>query len=318
MTSTVGTQAAAAATSHGGGTAALQVVGISKQYSEDVLALDHVDLTVMPGQVFGLLGPNGAGKTTLLRIALGLIQPTSGTAYIMGERMHSSHPVLKRVGSLIEGPAFVPHLSGMDNLEYFWCADGSSMRDANLDEALELAGLGSAINRKVRTYSKGMQQRLALAQALLKKPDFLVLDEPTVGLDPQEMREIRLLIRDFASAGATVLLSSHILAEVEQVCTHAAVLDRGHLVASGSVAELTSSAASVYLEVDDTTRAIALLKDTQGVGQLHEEAPGISMRLAGVARSDIVRALVAAGIGVETITSRHTLEDAFFAMLGEE
>ncbi|HEX5369283.1 MAG TPA: ABC transporter ATP-binding protein, partial [Dehalococcoidia bacterium] len=223
-----------------------------------------------------------------------------------------------RVGSLIEGPAFVPHLSGLDNLEYFWCAGASSMRDANLDEALELAGLGTAINRKVRTYSKGMQQRLALAQALLKKPDLLVLDEPTVGLDPQEMREIRSLIRGFASAGATVLLSSHILAEVEQVCTHAAVLDRGRLVAAGSVADLTASAASVYVEVDDTARTIALLAAAPGVSQLHEEAPGISLRLTGVTRSDIVRMLVASGIGVETITSRHTLEDAFFAMLGDE
>ena len=318
MTSTAGEQASKPVVSPIDTTAALQVVGVTKQYAEDVLALDGVDLTVMPGQVFGLLGPNGAGKTTLLRIALGLVRPTSGVAYIMGEQMRPSHPVLSRVGSLIEGPAFVPHLSGMDNLEYFWCADGSSLAGANLDEALELAGLGSAINRKVRTYSKGMQQRLALAQALLKKPDLLVLDEPTVGLDPQEMREIRSLIRDFASAGATVLLSSHILAEVEQVCSHAAVLDRGRLVASGSVAELTSSAASVYLEVDDTAAAIALLSRTPGVTQLHQESPGISLRLSGPARREIVKALVSAGIGVETVTSRHTLEDAFFAMLGEE
>jgi ABC-2 type transport system ATP-binding protein len=296
----------------------LQVVGLSKLYGDAVLALDNVDLSVMSGQVFGLLGPNGAGKTTLLRIALGLVQPTSGVAYIMGERVHSSHPVLNRVGSLIEGPAFVPHLSGMDNLEYFWCANGSSMNESNLDEALDIAGLGSAIDRKVRTYSKGMQQRLALAQALLKKPDLLVLDEPTVGLDPQEMREIRSLIRGFASAGATVLLSSHILAEVEQVCTHAAVLDKGRLVAAGSVAELTASAASVYLEVDNTQRALGVLRDLPGVSQLHEETPGISLRLGNVMRSELVRALVAAGVGVETITSRHTLEDAFFAMLGED
>ncbi len=298
--------------------AALQVIGLRKRFNESVLALDDVDLRVMPGQVFGLLGPNGAGKTTLLRMALGLVRPTAGAAYIFGERMHSSHRVLERVGSLIEGPAFVPHLSGIDNLEYFWCSDGSSMNQANLTEALELAGLGPAIDRKVRTYSKGMQQRLALAMALLKKPDLLVLDEPTVGLDPQEMREIRSLIREFASAGATVLLSSHILAEVEQVCSHAAVLDQGHLVAAGSVAELTASAASIYLEVDDPAGAMTVLRNMPGVTQLHQETPGISLRLHDLRRSELVRALVAAEIGVETITSRHTLEDAFFAMLGDD
>ncbi len=297
---------------------AIEVAGLTKQF-EAVRAVDDVSLKVLPGQVFGLLGPNGAGKTTLLRMLLGLVRPTGGAAYIFGERIHPSHAVLERVGSLIEGPAFVPHLSGIDNLEYFWCAAGTPIGEADLDRALDLAGLGSAINRKVRTYSKGMQQRLALAQALLKKPELLVLDEPTVGLDPQEMREIRSLIRDFASAGATVLLSSHILAEVEQVCSHAAVLDRGHLVAIGSVAELTSSAASIYVEVDDTPAARKLLEGVPGVSHVHEESPGISLQLRPeMRRSEIVRLLVAAGIGVETMTSRHRLEDAFFSMLGGE
>ncbi len=165
--------------------------GLTKRFSPEVLAVDNLDLTVESGQVCGLLGPNGAGKTTVLRMLLGLIHPTSGTAEIFGQRMRSSHPVLRRIGALVEGPAFVPHLSGMKNLEFYWRAGGQDLRESNIEEALEIAGLGSAINRKVKTYSKGMGQRLAIAQALLNKPDLLVLDEPTVGLDPEEMREIR-------------------------------------------------------------------------------------------------------------------------------
>jgi ABC-2 type transport system ATP-binding protein len=300
------------------GTAPISFHNLSKRYGESVLAVDALSFSVGQGQVFGLLGPNGAGKTTALRILLGLVHATAGEARIFGERMTSGNQVLRRVGALVEGPAFVPHLSGMANLKVFWEAGGQDIRDANLDEALDLAGLGRAIDRKVRTYSKGMQQRLGLAQALLNRPDLLVLDEPTVGLDPQEMREIRQLVRDVAQAGATVLLSSHILAEVEQVCTHAAVMDRGHLVATGSVVELTGSASSVYIEVDDNDRALEVLRQLPGVSRISSEAPGLSLQLDGLARKELVARLVAAGAGVETITSRHRLEDAFFQMLGED
>jgi ABC-2 type transport system ATP-binding protein len=293
----------------------ISFVGLSKRYGESVLAVDALSFSVGRGQVFGLLGPNGAGKTTALRILLGLVHPTAGEARIFGERVTSGTKVLRRVGALVEGPAFVPHLSGLANLRVFWEAGGQDIREANLDSALELAGLGKAIDRKVRTYSKGMQQRLGLAQALLNKPDLLVLDEPTVGLDPQEMREIRQLVRDVADAGATVLLSSHILAEVEQVCTNAAVMDRGRLVAMGSVAELTSSASSVYIEVDDLDRAVRFLRSLPGIEALEMEAPGLSLRLDGIERKSLVAALVGEGIGVETVTSRHRLEDAFFQML---
>ncbi len=276
----------------------IAVVGLTKRYSESVLAVDNVHLSVDEGQVFGLLGPNGAGKTTLLRMLLGLVHPTAGESFLLGHKMRPGHPVLRRIGALVEGPAFVPHLTGLANLEFFWRAGGQNMREANLDEALEIAGLGSAIHRKVRTYSKGMQQRLALAQALLNRPELLILDEPTVGLDPQEMREIRELIRTAASRGTTVLLSSHILAEVEQVCTHAAVMDHGAGVASGSVADLTASASSVYLEVDDNAMAIRLLSAMAGVSSVVEEPPGLALRLEGMERKLVVANLVAAGVGV--------------------
>jgi len=292
--------------------------GLTKRFSEDVLAVDELDLSIEHGQVCGLLGPNGAGKTTVLRMLLGLIHPTSGTAYLFGHRMRPSHPILSRVGALVEGPAFIPHLSGMQNLELYWRAGGGDLQEWNVSEALEVAGLGKAIQRKVRTYSKGMTQRLAIAQSLLNTPELLVLDEPTVGLDPEEMREVRELVRRVAEGGATVLLSSHILAEVEQVCSHAAVMDRGRLVASGSVADLTASASSVYLEVDDLEQAVSVLNSLPGVQRVTREAPGLAVQLDGMERKALVTALVHAGVGVETVTSRHRLEDAFFEMLGEE
>ena len=220
-----------------------------------MLAVDDLSFEVERGQVCGLLGPNGAGKTTCLRMLLGLITPTQGETYLFGEKVAPGQP--SRCGASarsIETAAFVPHLSGMKNLELWWKAGGAHFADADLDQALAIADLGDAVNRKVKTYSQGMKQRLGLARVLLGRPEVLVLDEPTNGLDPGEMREVRLLVHRLADAGATVLFSSHVLAEVEQICTHAVVMDRGHLVAEGSVAALIGSSGSVYLEVDDVDR----------------------------------------------------------------
>jgi ABC-2 type transport system ATP-binding protein len=218
--------------------AVVDVRGLSKRFGSDVLAVDDLTFQVYPGQVCGLLGPNGAGKTTSLRVLLGLVYPTAGEARLLGEPVRPGTPLLRRVGALIEAAAFVPHLSGMTNLKLWWESGGERIADADMEGALAIAGLGDAINRKVKTYSQGMRQRLGLARVLLGRPEVLVLDEPTNGLDPGEMREVRQLVRRVAEAGATVLFSSHILAEVEQICTHAVVMDKGHLVASGSVSEL--------------------------------------------------------------------------------
>jgi ABC-2 type transport system ATP-binding protein len=219
------------------------------------------------------------------------------------------------VGTLIESAAFVPHLSGMRNLRLWWDAGGDKWADADVDTALAIADLGSAIDRKVKTYSQGMRQRLGLARVLLGRPEVLVLDEPTNGLDPGEMREVRQLVRRVSEAGATVLFSSHILAEVEQICTHAVVMDKGKLVAAGSVDALIGSAGAVYLEVDDVEAAKRVLGELPMVRRIDDEAPGIAVAIDGGPRSELVAALVRAGIAVETVTARRRLEDAFLGLV---
>jgi ABC-2 type transport system ATP-binding protein len=219
----------------------LVITGLTKAYGGapgGQRAVDELSLRVDKGQVLGLLGPNGAGKTTTLRMLLGLIHPDAGEIRVFGHRVRPGAPILTRLGSFIEGPGFLPHLSGRDNLELYWRATGRPRAAAHLDEALEIAGLGPALDRAVRTYSHGMRQRLAIAQAMLGRPDLLVLDEPTNGLDPPQIREMREVLVRYAAAGRTVIVSSHLLAEVEQTCTHVVVMYRGQRVAGGPVAEI--------------------------------------------------------------------------------
>jgi ABC-2 type transport system ATP-binding protein len=248
---------------------------------------------------------------------LGLVHPTSGSASIFGHRITPGHPVLRRVGVLVERPAFVPHLSGRRNLELFWRAGGQRLEQADFQRSLEIASLGAAIDRKTATYSKGMLQRLGLAQVMLNRPDLLVLDEPTVGLDPQQVREVRELIREVAGKGTTVILSSHVLAEAEQVCSHVAVMNRGRLVAHGSIADLTGGSSSIHVEVDDVDRAGSVLEKLEGVRAVTRDLSGFSMRLNGLGREALVSALVQHGIGVRSIVWRHRLEDAFLEALAE-
>jgi ABC-2 type transport system ATP-binding protein len=296
-------------------TTPIAIDGLTKRYDSDVLAVDDLNLSVESGSVFGLLGPNGAGKTTTMRMLVGLIHPTSGQVRIFGDVAKPGAPVLRRVGVLVEGPGFVPHLSGRQNLELFWRAGRASMADAHLDDALDIADLGDAANRKYKTYSHGMRQRLGLAQALLGSPDLLVLDEPTDGLDPQQMRQTRVVLRRVAEAGTTVLVSSHLLSEVEQVCDHVAVMNKGRLVTTGAVSDLLSATTAVYLEVDDVPAARRVLDAIDRVGQVAPEGSGLSVELDGIERREVVAALVRAGVGVETITARHHLEDAFIGLL---
>ncbi len=221
---------------------------LAKEFKGGLKAVDGVTFEVPPGVVLGLLGPNGAGKTTTMRMAMGLIRPTGGDTWIFGEHVRPGAPVLARVGSFIEGPGFLPHLTGRQNLDLFWRASGRSGGDPRLEEVLDIAGLGSSIDRKVRTYSQGMRQRLGIAQAMLGFPDLLVLDEPTNGLDPPQIREMRQVMHDYAASGKTVIISSHLLSEVEQTCSHAVVMNHGHLIYSGTVESLLAGRSGLRLE----------------------------------------------------------------------
>jgi ABC-2 type transport system ATP-binding protein len=288
--------------------------GLWKQFG-DVSAVEDVSFTVERGQVCGLLGPNGAGKTTTMRILMGLERPSRGLVRLFGTRVGASAPVFSRVGAMVEEAAFVPHLSGMLNLKLWWQSTGASLRDADLDGALGVAGLGDAISRKVRTYSQGMKQRLGFARLLLGRPELLVLDEPTNGLDPGEIREIRELIGRLTASGATVLLSSHHLSEVEQVCTELVVMNHGRVIRRGTVSDLIGASGSVYLEVDDRARAADILRRVPGVGALQNQGDGLVVDLHTGRRSDLVAVLVGSGLRLETIMPTQRLEDAFLELL---
>ncbi|MEV5525847.1 CocE/NonD family hydrolase [Streptomyces prunicolor] len=264
----------------------LQITDLSKRYakSADRYAVRDLSFRVEKGQVLGLLGPNGAGKTTTLRMLMGLIKPDAGEIRVFGHAIRPGAPVLSRVGAFVEGAGFLPHLSGRENLELYWQATGRPPEDAHLEEALEIAGLGDALARAVRTYSQGMRQRLAIAQAMLGLPDLLILDEPTNGLDPPQIREMREVMIRYAEAGRTVIVSSHLLAEVEQSCTHLVVMDRGRLVQAGPVAEIIGSGDTLLVGLasdisDPLVEKIAALTDVESVvraegGLLVRLAPG--------------------------------------------
>jgi ABC-type multidrug transport system ATPase subunit len=222
----------------------IRVESLSKRYGRHT-AVDRLSFTIAPGQVCALLGPNGAGKTSTMRVLVGLSTPDEGRVSILGEPVRLGAAVLRRVGVLIDGPAFVPHLSGLANLRLLWSATRRAWPPPALDDALDLAGLGPALHRKVRKYSTGMRQRLMLAQALMRAPDVLVLDEPANGLDPAEVRALRGHLTSLAGRGVTVLLSSHQLAEVQQAATHAVVIDRGRLITASPLADLLAAGGSL-------------------------------------------------------------------------
>ncbi len=291
--------------------------GLVKDYDDGTRAVDGLDLTVQSGQVVGLLGPNGAGKTTTLRMLLGLIAPTSGSIEVFGQPMRPGHPVLERIGSLVEGPGLVPDLSGRDNLVLHWRSGGRPLAEADLEWALSVADLGDAIHRPVRTYSHGMAQRLGIAQALLGRPELLVLDEPTDGLDPEQIRAMRRLLVRLGAEGHTVLVSSHLLAEVEQTCTHAAVVLEGRVVAAGPVSEIGERARTLVVEVDDRRRAQLLLAEMFGAQMVALEGSGLVVSLDDPGRAaDVVAALVGAGLRVHAASPRGRLEDAFLQLTG--
>ena len=238
---------------------AISSEGLTKRFHGQ-LAVDHIDLAVPRGAVYGFLGPNGSGKTTTIRMLLGLAYPTSGTAELLGVPMpDGTVSVLSRVGSLVEGPAFYPYLSGWDNLARYDAADRSASSKsaaARIGQALERVGLTAAAKKRYRNYSLGMKQRLAIAAGLLRPRELIILDEPTNGLDPQGTREVRALVRQIAAEGITVFVSSHLLAEVEQVCSHVGVMRVGKLVFQGSLPELRrTGAARITVRTADVAAA---------------------------------------------------------------
>ncbi|MEV0721395.1 alpha/beta fold hydrolase [Micromonospora purpureochromogenes] len=295
----------------------LAVRQLRKEYADGFVAVSNVDFEVHPGQVVGLLGPNGAGKTTTLRVLMGLTQPTAGEIYVFGHRLVPGSPVLSRIGALVEGPGFLPHLSGLENLRAYWRATGRPAADAHFDEALEIAGLGDSVHRRIKNYSHGMKQRLAIAQAMLGLPELLVLDEPTDGLDPPQIAEMRRVLQRYATDGRAVLVSSHLLAEVEQTCTHAVVVNKGRIVASGPVEEIVGDSPSVLFDVTDPAAARVVLDRLAGVRVLPDGDGGLVVDTNGTARSEVVAELVRAGIGVDRVVPRRRLEDAFLALVGE-
>jgi ABC-2 type transport system ATP-binding protein len=294
---------------------AVETVGLTKDYRGNTRAVDALSFTVARGSVVGLLGPNGAGKTTTMRMLLGLIRPTAGGGSLLGCPIGPGAPVLARVGTLVERPSFVPHLSGMDNLRLWWRAGGYAWPPPGLDSALDLAGLGAAVDRRTKSYSQGMRQRLGIAQVLMGRPELLLLDEPTNGLDPQEVRSVRLLLVGLGRAGVTVLVSSHLLGEVEETCHEVVVMDRGRLIASGPVRDIVGYSHSVYVELDDPARGADVLARLPGVRIVGTEPPGFVIELDTTTRPAVVAALVDAGLGVLELSPRRRLEDAFLDLL---
>ncbi|MFS8098464.1 alpha/beta fold hydrolase [Lentzea alba] len=295
----------------------LVISGLTKSYPGGLTAVKDLSFRVEHGQVLGLLGPNGAGKTTTLRMVMGLIHPSAGHIRVFGHKVTPGAPVLSRIGSFVEGSGFLPHLSGAANLRLYWAATGRPLEEAHVEEALEIAGLGDAVHRRVRTYSQGMRQRLAIAQAMLGLPDLLILDEPTNGLDPPQIHQMREVLRRYAAAGRTVLVSSHLLAEVEQTCSHVVVMHKGQLVAAGEVADIAAGGGEATFRVDSPSKAADVLRSLEGVHDVHEDEGAVHASMNGVPRSTALTALVAAGVAVDQAGPRRRLEDAFLELVGE-
>jgi ABC-2 type transport system ATP-binding protein len=300
---------------------AISSAGLTKRFRRQ-LAVDHIDLAVPQGSVYGFLGPNGSGKTTTIRMLLGLAYPTSGSAELLGVPMPDGVvSVLSKVGSLVEGPAFYPYLSGWDNLARYDAADRSAppkSAAARIGTALDRVGLSAAAKKRYRNYSLGMKQRLAIAAGLLRPRELIILDEPTNGLDPQGTREVRALVRQIAADGVTVFVSSHLLAEVEQVCSHVGVMRTGKLVFQGSLAELRrTSAPKIRVHTADVPIAAKVFAKLG----LVDPVPGedvITAELGDAEPERICADLVHAGVGVRGFSVESpSLEDLFVGLTGE-
>ncbi len=287
---------------------------LTKRYGNHVAAVDGLTMRVRRGEVYGFLGPNGAGKTTTLRMLLGLVRPSSGQALVLGSRPGSPE-ALARTGALIETPTFYPFLSGRDNLRVL--ARHSGVRESRVPAALDEVGLVESAGRRFETYSLGMKQRLGIAAALVKDPDLLVLDEPTNGMDPAGMAEMRAFVRGLGRGRRTVLLSSHLMTEVEQTCDRVGVISRGRLVGEGTVDELRGGE-QLWLRADPVERAEQVLRALRGIGQVARVDGGLRVAAGAAAAPAVARALVEAGVALaELRPERASLETVFLELTGE-
>jgi ABC-2 type transport system ATP-binding protein len=289
--------------------------GLVKRYKE-VLAVDHIDLNVRAGDVYGFLGPNGAGKTTTLRMALGLIMPTEGTVELFGrDPLRAGARALEGVAGFVEAPRFYPYLSARKNLELLAALDGAGAKE-RIGEVLEIVELSPRAEHRVGGYSHGMRQRLGIAAALLRRPRLLILDEPATGLDPAGMRDMRLLIRRLAEEGITVLLSSHQLPEVQELCDRVAIVDSGRVVYEGALADLRRQGGAGYrLRTTDDARALALARAQAGIEHATSGEHGLGFQAQEQDVGALSLTLAQAGIGILTLTPElATLEDLFFRL----
>jgi ABC-2 type transport system ATP-binding protein len=301
---------------------AIRTVGLTKSFGSHN-AVDAIDLQVPRGSIFGFLGPNGSGKTTTIRMLMGLANISSGEVSLLGYSVPDEiGKALPKVGALVEGPAFYPYLSGRDNLIRFDSADryaDPATRSARVDAALAKVGLTQAEGKKVHAYSLGMKQRLGIANALLQPRDLLVLDEPTNGLDPQGTREVRNLIRLLASEGITIFISSHLLVEIEQICTHLAVMSQGRIVAQGSVEALSrAEIMSLRLVSAQSELAINGLKSIGINATAEADLITATVAAAQIEPERIVSVLVELGVGIKSFSlAAPTLEERFVLLTGE-
>jgi ABC-2 type transport system ATP-binding protein len=301
---------------------AIATVGLTKSFGSHN-AVDEIDLQVPRGSIFGFLGPNGSGKTTTIRMLMGLANISAGDVKLLGYSVPEEiGKALPKVGALVEGPAFYPYLSGRDNLIRFDAADryaDPATRSDRVDAALAKVGLTQAQDKKVHAYSLGMKQRLGIANALLQPRDLLVLDEPTNGLDPQGTREVRNLIRLLAAEGITIFISSHLLVEIEQICTHLAVMSQGKIVAQGSVEDLSQAEIlNLHLVTGQPDLAIEGLKSL-GIKATAEGAKVFATVAAGQVEAErVVTVLVELGVGIKAFSlAAPTLEERFVGLTGE-
>ena len=302
---------------------AVRTVGLTRRFGAQV-AVDAVDLEVPHGAVYGFLGPNGSGKTTTIRMLLGLLRADAGSIELLGEPMPARLvQVLPRVGALIEGPAFHPYVTGVQNLRRLDMSDATAdprTSSARIESALARVGLMAAAEKKYRNYSLGMKQRLGLAAALLQPRELLVLDEPTNGLDPQGTREVRKLVRDLAAEGTTVLVSSHLLSEIEQVATHVGMMSGGRLVRQGTLEQvLSDGAARIQITTPDVDVAYAAVTRL-GLARpvLDAEHGTVSAQSGTVAVEEVARALVHSGVRLRGLAeTRPDLEALLVSITGE-